>query len=356
MTMDEKNIILILILSFCFILLFYNQSYAYCLEPNNTFTYQGPGYCLECHPKEMEDWLTSAHSVSYTNSSFQSSWKEIGSPEQCLICHTTDYMSGLGFKDASVSCEECHGPGNTMQINKTVSLCAKCHTDPFPTFEEWKESWPQHRNATCYTCHTPHSTKLTLGTSSATCGQCHSDIHDEVAVTMHGDYNVECSDCHMYFIPANFLTGTPAQTGHTFEATKAHLNCTECHAISLYKHNVLGTDSFACLACHGAIHSLELKLVNGTTYPDSEPAKLCGQCHIQRYIWWSEGIHIETHVANSNATCTECHDPHDPLIYNIPTLSLIPPRPPGPKPMYLTLTAAFVIVEILLLLAYVWRG
>ena len=318
--------------------------------------YRGPAYCLDCHVEEMEDWLTSKHSTSYDNSDFLNTWADVGSPDDCLSCHTTGYSSDTGmYVIDSVSCEECHGPGNTMYVNNTVALCAECHTGPYPTYEEWKSSGPAHGNATCYTCHDQHTAGLVFDTPTETCGQCHEFEVAAVDKTLHGQSGVQCSDCHMAFVPANFTTGKPGYTGHSFNVTAAHLDCTTCHDRPLVKHDVLGSRAFACLSCHGEIHKLELKLVNGTVYPLTESAELCGQCHIQRYNWWKDGIHVETHVANSTATCVDCHEPHDPLISGITALSFLPPREPGPGQSILNETLIVVGFEILLFAAFLWR-
>ncbi len=327
----------------------------YGAESNHT-TYQGAGYCVDCHPQEAEAWSESAHATSYTDSEFQKTWKELGSLEACLLCHVTGYVEGEGFALSSVSCEACHGPGDTMNLDKSVRLCADCHTYPYLTYDEWKLSGPSHANATCYTCHDQHTTKLLFDTPEETCGQCHETHVKEVDATLHGENDVDCIDCHMTFIPADFEKGLPGVTGHSFETSEAHLDCTTCHDVELEIHNQLGVNAYACLSCHGDIHDLKLQLVNGTVLELDDSSKLCGECHNQRYVWWKQGIHVETHESNPDAPCTDCHQPHNPIIAGIETLSYVPPRESGPDVNLFLVTSVVVVIELLILAAFIMRG
>jgi hypothetical protein len=133
----------------------------------------------------------------------------------------------------------------------------------------------------------------------------------------------------MYKSPPDFKNNIPANTGHTFFMTSKQLDCTSCHDKPLLKHDVLGEKAAACLTCHGDIHKLKLKLVNGTTFALNDPVALCGECHSERLHAWELGTHgspIEKY-----APCTECHNPHDPVVAGIPVLASIPVREPAPS-------------------------
>ncbi len=313
-------------------------------QPNEE--YKGTEYCIGCHPSQGEQWVESAHSESYTNENFQKVWKDLGSTDECLSCHVTGYeVSTKTYAATGVQCEECHGPGDTMERDSSPELCGECHSGLTPTYEEWQESGPNHGTANCVTCHDQHTTGMKFETPDSTCGQCHDSHVDEVDVSIHGLNDIGCVDCHMVTEEADFSTGTPGKTGHTFNPKEQELDCTSCHERPLQKHDVLGEKSTACLSCHGDIHELKLQLVNGDTYPNDEPVKLCAQCHNERYSDWSQG----THGAHDDpqAVCTECHDPHIPIINNISTLAPIPvrefPEPPSSVAKY-----AFVGVLLIL--------
>lgn len=295
-------------------------------ETTDLYEYQGKDFCLACHADQGRDWEESAHATAYSNTDFQSKWNELGSPDDCLSCHTTGYNPDEGsYLYEDVTCEECHGPGLTMEINKSVELCADCHSGPYPTVQEWQASGPSHGNADCFTCHDQHSTELVYETSVETCGQCHDSHVELLETSAHAD-NVECSDCHLKTEPANFAENIPGDTGHSFSAME-DLDCSDCHDKELRKHDILGSGGYACLSCHGELHGLQLKLVNSTTFPLDKPVALCAQCHNERYTDWELGTHGS--VSDPKASCTECHDPHDPIIAGFATLPSIPVREPA---------------------------
>jgi hypothetical protein len=149
----------------------------------------------------------------------------------------------------------------------------------------------------------------------------------------------------MYRTPVDFENGIPANTGHEFSMNVDELDCQTCHDRPLDKHDTLGENAFACLSCHGEIHGLGLKLVNGTVYEPDDPVALCAQCHNERYTAWAQGTHGTPE--NPDASCTECHDPHDPVISGFSTLPSVPTRTPAGGPSIFLSTAFVVIVELL---------
>lgn len=316
--------------------------------------YKGAAYCVECHQDEAKEWSESSHAQAMSDPEFQEEWESLGAPESCLSCHTTGYNAELNdFEVKEVSCEACHGPGDTMQRDASPELCGKCHSGPYPTYEEWVDSGPAHGNADCLTCHDEHTAELKFETSTETCGQCHDSHVDKILQTKHGENGVECADCHMVTEPADFINGVPAKTGHSFSPSEHELDCSSCHERPLSKHDILGEKAYACLSCHGAIHELELRLVNRSVYPLDNVVPLCAQCHNERYTAWKQGTHGEHD--DRKAQCTTCHDPHDPIISNIPTLESIPQRVSANPASVPSITAAAVVVEILLILIYVLR-
>ena len=313
-------------------------------EPNEE--YRGAEYCIECHPSEGAEWSESAHTNAYSNSKFQEDWKYLGSNDGCLECHVTGYdKETKSYAAPGIECEVCHGPGDTMERDTSPELCGECHSGVYPTYEEWQDSGPNHGSADCITCHNQHTSEMKLGTPDATCGQCHESHVSQVDESAHGLNGIGCVDCHMLVEEADFTTGKTAQTGHSFNARDQDLDCTSCHEIELQKHNALGEKSEACLSCHGDIHELKLQLVNGDTYSNDEPVKLCAQCHNERYSDWSQGTHGA--VDDPQAVCSECHSPHIPIINNISTLDPIPVRefadPPSTIGKY-----AFVAILVIL--------
>jgi hypothetical protein len=342
-----------LLLLFVFLTQFISKvSFGVNAQPSND--YKGISYCVECHKIEFEEWSESPHTQGFSNPEFQEVWGKIGTPEDCLKCHVTGYdENSKEYSVTEVTCEECHGPGDTMKRDTSVELCGKCHSGPYPTYEEWRDSGPSHGEANCILCHDKHSAELTFSTSTGTCNQCHDFHVEEVLDTAHGDSGVECSECHMVSEKADFITGKPGNTGHSFVLNEDELDCSSCHERKLSKHDVLGEKAFACLSCHGAIHELELELVNRNIYSLDDSVPLCAQCHNERYTDWAQGTHGS--VEDPRASCVECHDPHEPVISGISTLPFIPPRTPA-KPVSIPLAiAVVVIIELLVFSIYILR-
>ncbi|MCW4051030.1 MAG: cytochrome c3 family protein [Candidatus Bathyarchaeota archaeon] len=316
--------------------------------------YMGAGYCAGCHSTESEHWSSSPHADASSNAEFLEDWEELDSSVSCLSCHTTGFDEDTNtFETEGVTCEACHGPGDTMERDTSPELCGECHSGPYPTYEEWKDSGPSHGNADCLLCHDQHTAELKFETSTGTCGQCHDTHVDQVLDTVHGETDVECADCHMIEEPADFVKGTPAKTGHSFSLTEHELDCSTCHDRPLSKHDVLGEKAYACLSCHGDIHELKLELVNREVYPLDNSVPLCAQCHNERYTAWEQGTHGE--YDDPEAQCTECHDPHDPIITGISTLESIPPRVAAKPAPILPLIVVAVVVELLFIAVFVFR-
>jgi hypothetical protein len=347
----KKTLFMLIFAVFLFIALGNGIAQAQCSASEE---YKGAAYCVECHTSEMEEWAGSPHSKATSNVEFQDQWKDLGSPDSCLSCHTTGYEETTKeYESSGVTCEECHGPGDTMSRDTSVELCAECHSGPYPTYEEWLNSGPAHGNADCLLCHDEHTSKLTFETSTGTCGQCHDSHVEKLLGTVHGEKGVECADCHMIQRSADFLKGEPAKTGHSFSLNEHELDCSSCHDRPLSKHDVLGEKAYACLSCHGDIHELKLELVNKNVYPLDNAVPLCAQCHNERYTAWKQGTHGA--YDDPQAQCAECHDPHNPVIANIATLSSIPQREEAEPAPIIPIIIFVVIVEILVFSVYVLR-
>lgn len=100
-----------------------------------------------------------------------------GPPEVCATCHAEHVAKKEKGKHAGVPCQTCHGPvGDHVQedgmkpmiINKTFTLCARCHQK----LEARPAQFPQiniynhlarakltidGNEAVCLSCHNPHA-------------------------------------------------------------------------------------------------------------------------------------------------------------------------------------------------------
>ena len=96
-----------------------------------------------------------------------------------------------------------------------------------------------------------------------------------------------------------------------------------------------------------------LKLVNSTTYALTDPVALCGECHNDRLQAWKQGPHGS--VTEKYAPCTDCHNPHDPIIAGIATVVAVPVRQPAPPAPIEDILRIFLIVIILLAVTFILR-
>ena len=117
--------------------------------------YQGAAYCATCHQGEFDQWSQSLHSKAYTEALFEHRFQQLSwgmDKELCLNCHSPSPRLAEG-----VSCEVCHGPARTMQVEKDV--CFKCHgsstdmTDMLSTPAEFLQSTAHKEGKGCVDCH-----------------------------------------------------------------------------------------------------------------------------------------------------------------------------------------------------------
>ena len=96
-----------------------------------------------------------------------------------------------------------------------------------------------------------------------------------------------------------------------------------------------GRGAMWCLDCHSATNRNKLLDRRGNEITFSQPQRLCGSCHGEKYIDWREGIHgkrigeWKTGGKKRWWVCTECHNPH-----TVQTIRFKPinPEPPSPLP------------------------
>ncbi|MCA9294600.1 MAG: cytochrome c3 family protein [Phycisphaerales bacterium] len=118
-----------------------------------------------------------------------------------------------------------------------------------------------------------------------------------------------CNECHIIIQPRD---GRP-------EAINYHRNIVLRHGLN---NN--------CYNCHDRENRERLVQHSGATIGYDEQALLCAQCHGRVYRDWTRGAHGKTVGAWNprdpryrRFVCTECHDPHAPMLDGIAPL-------PGP--------------------------
>ncbi len=276
---------------------------------------------------------------------------EIPHPEKvakvgCVNCHgdvQEQYMGSVhgkavarGDQDAP-SCSDCHGthtilppsnPASSVHPQRIVGTCARCHANPelvqkheidvqAPVDAYMKSVHGQallvegNPNApTCSNCHPAHTMLPASDAAStisrmnipATCAQCHGEIADVYAQSVHGvaaqrgvaDSPV-CTDCH----GEHEIRGPSDPKSSVFPVNIAKTTCTRCHEslilsrrygfdarrISTFRETYHGLASKKgalnvanCASCHG-IHNIFPSSDPRSTVNRANLAQTCGVCH-----------------------------------------------------------------------------
>ena len=193
--------------------------------------------CQECHLDVTKDWSTSAHAHAYDDPFFQERWVGMGSPENCLSCHTTNYVASSGeYTSEGVSCEACHDnaegehPPAVIPTKADTEYCGTCHTT---TLSEWKKTGHATSDVGCMDCHDPHSQDALFENPDDMCINCHKDGMGDYLNDLHVTKDIGCVDCHALVIPPEEIPEDGiVPTGHSFDITPQ--TCVACHTDALH--------------------------------------------------------------------------------------------------------------------------
>ena len=193
--------------------------------------------CVTCHRDVAGDWYPSPHAHAYDDPVFQEQWIALGTPDTCLACHTTNYISSTGeYETEGVSCQSCHGivtenhPGEIVPTIVDTYYCGSCHTT---TLSEWRSTGHASANVDCMDCHNPHNQKPLFENPDDLCINCHKDNMGDYLNDLHVQQNIGCVDCHALVIPPDVAPEDGiVPTGHAFTITPQ--TCVACHTDSLH--------------------------------------------------------------------------------------------------------------------------
>lgn len=106
--------------------------------------------CAACHPRQQAEFQQSRMAIAAETATFREEWRQNGSPESCLRCHSPTGSAG-------VTCIDCHGlsahPYPRVQV---PAACAPCHDAPGEiTLRSFRNSPAARRGDDCLTCHLP---------------------------------------------------------------------------------------------------------------------------------------------------------------------------------------------------------
>ncbi|MCI0519360.1 MAG: hypothetical protein L0Z70_03795 [Chloroflexi bacterium] len=193
--------------------------------------------CKECHLDITETWTHSPHAHAFDDSVFQERWSGMGSPGECLLCHTTNFQATDGSYTAEgVSCEACHGkidsshPPAVALVRADTEYCGSCHT---VTLHEWRLTGHAAADVGCTDCHNPHSQERLFAVSDDLCINCHKEDMGPYLEDLHIQKDIGCVDCHALVIPPDPIPADGiVPTGHAFSITPA--TCVACHTDALH--------------------------------------------------------------------------------------------------------------------------
>lgn len=281
--------------------------------------------CTDCHqaadyqfPHEPVD---SADLRSY----------ELERATTCERCHQEAHLTSHPGpeSDAPVACTDCHGSHDVLtveqwQAGEGTDTCIACHlesgverTDPIQLSQIIRDGMFAERPGSeyCLACHSQPGLTLTFEN-----GDVLSLTIDREALpnSVHGTDNpwqpLDCTDCHdRYLYPHE----RPTVTSEREYNLQRYTFCAECHVGNYDKalDSVHGAaieegnlEAAVCTDCHGA-HDVP---------PPNEPRErishTCEQCHSTIFETYSQSIHGDALLSDSNPdvpTCIECHGVHD---------------------------------------------
>ena len=262
----------------------------------------GARACAACHEAAYNSWLLSAHSVAIRDLP-----GDTHEDPACLRCHATAHGQEDGFVDLAttshlrdVGCESCHGPsgghtpaGKDPDRSDPRDGCLQCHDGDHGLSFDLERALPGIDHSLAETLPREQwgtrrldieegrlpRTALTLPsddcTGSASCEECHAEIHAAWAASPHGQARATlveagsgrdpvCLGCHVPQSPCG--TRKRREPGVTCEAChgpgRAHLDTegtaplgglTPAHAVECVVEP-------SCRACHTDVRDPDWEL------------------------------------------------------------------------------------------------
>ncbi len=192
--------------------------------------------CRECHLDIADEWAQSPHAHAFDNPDFQERWSALGQAEECLACHTTNYVASTGeYAAEGVECEACHGtttenhPPEVVPVKADTEYCGQCHTS---TLGEWRATAHAQAGVGCMECHNPHSQAALFESTNDLCLNCHKEETEKFLEDLHIKKGIGCVDCHALVIPPHSPPDGIVPTGHAFTITTE--TCVACHTDTVH--------------------------------------------------------------------------------------------------------------------------
>lgn len=253
----------------------------------------------------------------------------------CADCHKpaliekniSQKKNGITFLGLGTECLSCHEDFHQSTLSGS---CVSCHNQnafrPAPGFDHNNTAFPligKHQTTDCKGCHNIISRngkefQQFTGITSASCTDCHEDVHDN-------KFGNNCKKCHneFSFNQVNNLasfnhnkTDFPLKGKHreveckschrgNFTKPLSHGKCTDCHSDYHKKQFAVNGVSPDCKECHTvdnfspSLFSIERH--NNTSFPlgGAHLATPCFSCHKTNEQW---------NFVFSGTRCIDCHE------------------------------------------------
>ena len=184
----------------------------------------------------------------------------VSGPEDCVVCHQSEYDTNHAGSDISTRCVECHS-GDTWEGAEFDHALTSFALEGV------------HARAACETCHTTPDYGLLFPspTGQDDCVACHQSEYD----TNHAGsgFPTTCRDCHSGDTWLNATVDHVALSdGFALEGVHATAACETCHSVPDYGllfPSPTGPDD--CVACHQGEYD--------TNHAGSGFPTTCMDCH-----------------------------------------------------------------------------
>lgn len=288
----------------------------------DVISYKGEGppdtqYCLGCHANPyVQLVLPSGEAISVTvdeTEYMESVHGQHGTKGyRCIRCHTG--MNQYPHEEVSAT------TARELVIDYSTS-CTRCHPDKYDeTLDGVHFSLLASGNsdaAVCGDCHTGHAvarltdrvTGAPLPDSSQTsvemCTNCHSEIYETFAASVHGSALLEgnpdvptCTDCH----GVHDTEGPSAASFRLFSPQ----TCAECHADeTLMAEYDISTNVFDTYVAD--FHGTTVTIFQNTAPDQAVNSPVCVDCHGVHDIMAVDSENSRVLKDNLMGTCQRCH-------------------------------------------------
>ena len=230
----------------------------------------------------------------------------------CLDCHAKPglrktlangqslplYISPKGFAESvhnSSGCEGCHSDidlkahskePKTLQSKREYSLelmetCRDCHKKTMKQYEDSVHAAQVQAGSAkaplCSDCHDPHATRSAKDNDSGdnvACQQCHKEVSEALAASIHGaagDEALACKDCHRTHNIKAAALGDHLKN----QCVSCHREVATSHATWL-PNTERHLEAVSCPACHspGTTRRVNLRLYEGIAAPQQAAEKI----------------------------------------------------------------------------------